>query len=179
MSACETGQSKMNETGVIDNRPPPLRDGGHSGGWSTDDPGRPTGAWFVEDTLKYRLPVLLEPSSPPGGEVGKVSLSVRNVGFDRFVLVSASSDETSSWLRVTSSNLIDEVDCGPASVPITIRGTQGCFGTEGPTSLILSWREEWVHQARWTQDADSPPDQHLAYFRDWLDDWTAHRPRAL
>lgn len=66
------------------------------GAGRTDDPGRPTDAWFVEDTLKYRLPVLLEPSSPPGGEVGKVSLSVHNVGFDRFVLVSASSDETSS-----------------------------------------------------------------------------------
>lgn len=173
VSACESGESALGE---VDDRPPPFRDHGFSVLWSTDDPDPPTDQRFADDILEYRLPILLIPSSPPGGEVGKVSLNVHNVGFDRFVLVSASSAETSSWLRVTSSNQLDAVDCGAAGSPVTIRGVSGCFGVEEPGRLILSWEEEWVYEARWTQDPGAPPDQHLEFFRDWLNNWTAHRP---
>lgn len=173
VSACESGQSAI---GDVDDRPPPFRDQGFSILWSTDDPGRPTDQMLDDFVLEYRLPVLLIPSNPPGGEVGKVSLDSHNVGFDRFVLVSASSSETSSWLRVTSSNQLGAVDCGAASTPVTVRGVSGCFGVEEPGRLILSWKEEWVHEARWTQNPSAPPDQHLNFFRNWLDVWTAHRP---
>ncbi len=173
-SACGSGET--NRT-TDDNRPPPLRDHGFARLWSTDDADPPTDEMLADDILEFRLPILLIPSAPPGGEMGKVSLNVNNVGFDRFVLVSASSAETSSWLRVTSTNQTDAVDCGPGGVPVTIRGTEGCFGSEEPGRLILSWEEEWVHQARWTQSADGPPDQHLDFFRDWLNEWTAHRYR--
>lgn len=111
---------------------------------------------------------------PPSGAAARVSLKVHNVGFDRFVEVSINTEDK-PWLTVSSSNQLDQIDCGPAVTWVTIRGHDGCLGIEEPGTLLLSWEEEWVHQARWRQDESAPIGQHLDFFRDWLNGWTAHR----
>ncbi len=171
LAACESGQTG---TTAIDDRPPPFRDHGWALYWSTDESDQPTDEWFYETILEFRLPMLLGPSEPPSGAVARVSLNVHNVGFDRFVDLSINIEDM-PWLTVSSSNQLEQIDCGQTVVRVTIRGTDGCFGIEKPGTLMLSWEEEWVHQARWRQDESAPIGQHLDFFRDWLNGWTAHR----
>jgi hypothetical protein len=160
---------------VQDDRPPPDRDGGFLASWSTDDADRPTDEMLIGDIVEFRLPLLLLPPDLPGGETTKVSLEIHNVGFDVIVATSARPGEAGSWLRVVSSNQIDSVDCGPAAEPIPVRGSDGCFGVEQPGQLLLSWDEEWIHQARWTQDPAAPLDANLDFYLTWLSQWRALR----
>jgi hypothetical protein len=171
LSAC--GQTRVT---VDDDRPPPFRDDGFQTFWSTDDPDRPTEEMLVADIVEFRLPLLLLPADQAGSGVGTVSLEVSNSGFDVFVSIAVSSAEAGNRIEVLSSNTMEAVACGPAGVPIVIRGSQGCFGPEEPGQLLLSWEEEWIHQARWTQDPGQPSDQLLDSVVDWLNTWRVLRP---
>jgi hypothetical protein len=163
VSAC--GQTRVT---VDDDRPPPFRDHGVLTFWTTNGPDRPTDETLIEDLAEFRVPVLLLPSA--AGTT--VSLEIYNLGLDVFVATAATTTELR--LRVTSSNQTESVAC--EGVPTVVRGRDGCFSAEEPGRLVLSWDEEWVHQARWTQDPAASAEENLDVHLEWLEGWRALRP---